>query len=137
MATFSNNDIAQAIYLSSKDKDASEQKVVFQNVTKFLFRRNLFSRSREILSSLRKIVNEDNGILEVNISSKHKIDNQVKNNLTHFLKKHHGDKKFVFIEKLDENLLGGFKIKVNDEVIDLTLQNKVYKLQKHLMTSYE
>jgi len=38
----------------------------------------------------------------------------------------------ITIFKVDEKLLGGFRIEVNDEVIDLTLKNKAEKLQEHL-----
>ena len=42
-----------------------------------------------------------------------------------------------FLENLNEKLLGGFKIEVNNELIDLTLKNKIYRLQEHLIRSYE
>ena len=41
----------------------------------------------------------------------------------------------IFKEKIDEKLLGGFRIEVNDEVIDLTLKNKIFKLEEYLTRS--
>ena len=42
------------------------------------------------------------------------------------------ERRFIFNEVLDEKLLGGFKIEVNDEIIDLTIKNKLEKLQEYL-----
>ncbi len=137
MAIISNNNIARAIYLSSKGKSISEQDIILKNIVNFLFRHKLMSRSKEILSSLKKIINQDEGILEVKTWSKVKINNETKKDLVQILKKRYGDKQFVLQENLDEKLLGGFKIEVNNELIDLTLKNKIYKLQKHLIKNYE
>ena len=41
----------------------------------------------------------------------------------------------VLKESLDAGLLGGFRIEVKDEVIDLTSRNKLRKLQAHLTKS--
>ena len=137
MAIISNNNIARAIYLSLKDKNSSEQDIMLKNVVKFLFRHKLISKSKEILSVLKKLINQDQGILEVKVWSKNQINNKVKKDLMQILKKRYGNKKFILHENLDEKLLGGFKIEVNNELIDLTLKNKIYKLQEHLVRSYE
>lgn len=141
MASISNNDIARAIYLASKDKNSSELGLLFQNVAKFLFRRRLLSKSGEILLSLKKLINQMEGILEVKIWSKNKINDETKKELTQILKRRYKDKALpvgewpreVFLqENLDEKLLGGLRIEVNDELIDLTLKNKINKLQEYL-----
>lgn len=133
MATISNNDIAQAIYLSLKDKSSSELEKALRNVVRFLDKRKLLSRSREILSSFKKIVNQDKKVVEVKISSKQKIDNEIKKELISIFKKRYGEKEFIFLENFDEKLLGGFKIEIMDELIDLTFKNKIYKLQEYLI----
>ena len=40
----------------------------------------------------------------------------------------------IFKEVIDKNLIGGFKVEVNNEVIDVTLRNKISKLQEHLIS---
>lgn len=137
MATISNNNIARAIYLASKEKKGSEQAVFLKDVVGFLSRRRLISKSKNILSALSRIVNQAEGVLEVNVWSKAKISEHDKKELIHFLKKRYGDQKFILQEHLDEKLLGGLKIKIQDEMIDLSLQSKIYKLQEHLIKSHE
>ena len=137
MATISNNDIAHAIYATSRGKSGLELANIMKNTVKFLSRRRLLSKSKDILSNLNKIINQNNGILEVKVWSKDKLASGIKEDLTQFLKKRYKEKDFIFVESLDEKLLGGVKIEAKNELIDLTLKNKIYKLQKHLTENYE
>ena len=132
MATLSNNDIAQAIYLSFKDKKENETATLTANVIKFLVKKRLFSRSKDILARFEKIVNKEQGILNIEVSSIKKLDDTTKDNLKKILEKKYKAKQILFTEKIDQSLLGGIKIKVKVEVIDLTIFNKLKKLQEYL-----
>ena len=50
-----------------------------------------------------------------------------------FLKERYKVKDVNITEIFDGKLLGGMRILVNDEIIDLSLQNKIKKLQEHLI----
>lgn len=135
MATISNNDIARAIYLSSKDKSATEQSALLSKITQFLFKRRFLSRSPDILVRLDKMIDEAEERIVVHISSKQPLPENIKKEIAQILKERYFAKKAILIENLDEKLLGGFKIEVNDEVIDLTVKNKIGKLQEYLTSS--
>jgi F-type H+-transporting ATPase subunit delta len=132
MATISNNDIAEAIYLSSKDKTEAEQVAIFPKIIQFLFRKRLLSEFPDILSRLDKIINTDKGVVVVKVSSKDKLHENTKREISHILKQRYSAKEIHLVETLDEKLLGGFKLEINDEVIDLTIKNKIDKLQEYL-----
>lgn len=132
MTTLSNNDIARAIYLVSKDKTHPELHDINNKVVKFLVRRRLLSKSSDILERLNKIINNEDGRIVVKIQSAKKLKEEMKNELTTFLKKRYKVKEVVLKEELDEKLLGGVRIEINDEIIDLTAKNKIKKLQEHL-----
>ena len=133
MATLSNNDIARAIYLISKDKTNIELHDIDKKVVKFLTRRRLLSKSRDILERLSKIINHENERIIVKISSPKKLKEESKKEQTLLLKKRYEAKEVVLVETLDEKLLGGIRIELNDEIIDLTVKNKIKKLQEHLI----
>jgi F-type H+-transporting ATPase subunit delta len=132
MATLSNNDIARAIYLVSRDKTNTELHDIDKKVVKFLARRRLLSKSRDILERLSKIINYENERIVVKVSSPKKLKEESKKELTLLLKKRYGAREIVLVETLDEKLLGGIRVEVNDEIIDLTVKNKIKKLQEHL-----
>jgi F-type H+-transporting ATPase subunit delta len=132
MATISNNDIARAIYLSTKDKQAPEQANLFPKIIQFLYRKRLLSQAQNILSRLDEMIDNEEGRIVVTISSKEPLHENLKKEIAHILKEKYSAQKILLVENLNENLLGGFKIEVNNEIIDLTIKNKINQLQKYL-----
>jgi len=133
MPIISNNAIARAIYAVSKDKGRSEQADIYKKVVDFLFRRRLLSKAPDILSKLSKVINEEESRVVAKISSVEKLDHKTKTHLEQALKKRYSAKEVVLIENINSKLLGGLKIEVNDEVVDLSIKNKIEKLQAHLI----
>ncbi len=132
MSVTSNNDIARAIYLMSKDKSSSEQKNISEKVVKFLFKKRLLSKAPDILLRLKKIINGEEGRIEAKISSVEALSHQTKTSLEQALKKRYSVKEVTLKENIDKKLLGGIKIEVDDEVVDLSVKNKINKLQEYL-----
>lgn len=135
MAILSNNDIARALYLVSKDKSHIEQSAIFKNFTKFLFKKRLLSKAQDIISNFEKIINKEEGRVVVKVLSALKLDYKMKLELEHFLKKRYLAREIALEEILDEKLLGGVRVEVNNEVIDLSIKNRIGKLKEHLITS--
>ena len=130
MNTAANDNIAQAIYLASKD--ANDPELFFSGVIQFLVRRKLLPKVPNILLRLEKIINDKRGVVVVKVSSKEKISEKTNKELAQILTKRYSVKEIDLIENIDEKLLGGLKIEMRDEVIDLTLKNKIEKLQEYL-----
>ena len=129
MATISNNNIARAIYLASKNNlEDFPLKVV-----RFLVKKKLLFQSPNILSHLEKIMNEEDGKIKAEVWSVEKIDEIMKKSLENSLSSRYGGKKIILEEHLNPKLLGGFRIEINDEVLDLSLKNKINQLQEHLI----
>ncbi|MBU0998842.1 F0F1 ATP synthase subunit delta [Patescibacteria group bacterium] len=133
MTIISNNDIAQAIYLSSKDKTGHELSLFLVRVVKFLDRKRFLGRANDVLFRLKKIINREHGIIEAKISSVTKLHEETKKDIIHTLKKRYEAREIILLESLDERLLGGIKIEANDEIIDASLKNKINKLQEYLI----
>jgi F-type H+-transporting ATPase subunit delta len=132
MATISHNDIARAIYLVSKDKTHLELHDINNKIIKFLARRRLLSKTKDILGRLNKIINIENKRIVAKVFSAKKLKEESKKELTLFIKKRYEAKEVVIMEILDEKLLGGMRVEVDDEIIDLTVKNKFKKLQEYL-----
>ncbi len=132
MATTSNNTIAHAIYEVTKGKSGGELTSAMGDVMKFLVRKRLLSRSPGIVTSLEKIINKEEGVVKAKVLSARKLDHDIKTKIIQDLEKRYGAKKIILEEEINEKLLGGVKIEIGDEVIDLTLKNKINKLQEHL-----
>ncbi len=132
MATRTVNDIAKAIHEMTKGKVGVELDAVSKNVVNFLARKRLLRKQKDILLRLEKITNEEEGIIEAGLTSASLLPEKEKKELATFLKKRYGREKVIFKEKIDERLIGGFKVEVNDEVVDVSIKNKIGKLQEYL-----
>lgn len=135
MAVISNNNIARAIYLAAKGKNNEEQSLVFKKVIQFLIKKRLLIKSPNILSCLIKIINDEEGRVVARVSSKNNLSEKFKQELKHSLAQRYKAKEIDLVSNTDEKLLGGYKIEVNDEVIDLTIKNKIGKLQEYLTSN--
>ncbi|MSU44626.1 ATP synthase F1 subunit delta [Candidatus Nomurabacteria bacterium] len=135
MKTLTNNAIAQAIHALSKDKSHSEQADISKKIVQFLFRRRFLSKAPDILLQLRNIINKKEDRIIVKISSAEKLSEKTKTHLEQALKKRYSAKEVILDENINQKLLGGIKIEVNNEVIDLSIKNKIEKLQEYLIKS--
>lgn len=134
MSAISNNNIARAIYEASK---ASTGDSIYPKIVEFLARKKMLSKLSEILKHLNKIINEEERRIAAKVWSAEKLNEHTKKEIKHALSKRYGNKEVVLEENLNEKLLGGFRIEVNDEVIDLSLKNRMEKLQEHLTDSMQ
>lgn len=130
----SNKDIARGIYEGVKENTGSQSSYL-QNVVKFLAKRKLLSKAGDILKQLKKIVNQEEGIIEGKVSTSVRLGATERYQLIQQLKKRYGAKDVTLTEVVDEKLLGGMKVEVGDEVMDLTTKGKILKLQTYLMRS--
>lgn len=135
MAIIKNNDIAQSIYLGSKGKSGNELKLYFEAVVKFLARKRLLSKAPDILSKLKRILNQEAGIIEAKVISTGHLREEARHKSINLLKLRYSAKDVILNEEVDPSLLGGLRIEVGDEIIDASLKNKVKKLQTYLKAS--
>ncbi len=133
MRIISDGEIARAIYLVSKNRSNPELRDLSAKVVDFLARKRLLSRSKSILENLDRVIDRASNRVLVKISSARRLENAMKEQLVDFLKIRYQAKDVVFAENINEKLLGGIKVEANDEIIDLTLINKLNKLKEHLI----
>ena len=133
MATISINNLARAIYESSKDKEGAELTRLIENTTNFLSEKHMLGKAPQILESLEKIIDKDAGIVRARISSKEKLDKKMGGEIEDLIKKKYKAKDTEMTYSENKDLLGGIKIEVRDEVINMTLRSKLDKLQDYLI----
>ena len=132
MAKISNQDIANSIHQTLKDKTGSAYSLALKNIVNFLARRRLFSQAPEIFNRLQRIVDQEQGAIRAKVSSAKPLGTRLKHDLIKILERRYKAKEIIFNEEIDEKLIGGFKFEVGDEVIDLSIKNKIKKLTEYL-----
>ncbi len=118
---------AQALYdavLETKDHD-----VVLNNFVKILAQNGDLAKHDEIQEEYRKIDMKAKGIKEVQTTFAHDLHNnhQIVEELNKVVKG-----KAEFKSKIDENIIGGVVIRVDDTLIDASVKTQLRNLNKSL-----
>jgi F0F1-type ATP synthase delta subunit len=129
MSVLSNNDIAGAILSFLKEDNSSSG---IGKVVDFLSKKKLISKHKGILEALSREINKEEDKIVANVESAKKLQHAEMNQIEGFLKNRYRVKEVSIKESINPELLRGFKITVYDEIIDLSMQNRVEKLKEHL-----
>ena len=97
-----------------------------------LLDRNRISYLDVIAERYLELVYELANIKIVEINSANELSDEQQQNLILKLKEMTKAKEIKLVLKINPNLLGGFLIKVNSQVIDLTIKGQLTELAKHL-----
>lgn len=99
------------------------------NFLKFIVEKNREDLLVDILRRYIDLKNEKLGIVEVDVISGYEMTDDQKMKLGAKLEERTG-KKVVLNYSLDEDLIGGFKLKLKDTVIDASVKYQLEKLKK-------
>ncbi|OGI78292.1 hypothetical protein A3C57_01610 [Candidatus Nomurabacteria bacterium RIFCSPHIGHO2_02_FULL_33_12] len=133
MASISITNISKAIYLASYNKTGQDLDLVISNVVKFLSKKGILSKSESILYALSNLIDHENKTIRAKLYSVNKLEKPIIDKVEQELKDRYKIEKVYITEIEDKNILGGIKIEIDDEIIDLSLLKKVTQLKKHLL----
>ena len=134
MAVVSTKSVAYAIYEASEGKTGKDLDVILSNATKILSDKHLISKKEEVLNYLQNIIDEKEGIVRAHIESATILSKTTLADIEKELKARYKEKEIYLDVTENTKYLGGIRIQVGDEVIDLTLRNKIHQLQNYLIT---
>ncbi|GAB4173958.1 MAG: F0F1 ATP synthase subunit delta [Calditrichia bacterium] len=79
------------------------------------------------------LYNEKMGLQKATLITALEADDNIVNNIRSSLEKLY-KKKFIFEQKVDPSIIGGFLIRINDSMIDATVRNDLQKLKDSILT---
>ena len=132
MRKTSPKQIAEAIYKAAEGKSKADVEVILKRAVAILGRKGILSRSEEIIGRLQNILDKKEGVVRARIFSSKKLPSEEKNKLEKEIKERYGAEKVVSQFFENEELLGGVRFEVGDEVLDATYRSKLRKLEKFL-----
>lgn len=133
MARIKTNDVAQAIYASTRDKTGADLDLVLKNAALFLSKNNLLNKSQKILDKVKEIENKESGHIELTVKSSNPLVPGSLHEIKHWATDYYKAKSVEITEIIDPNLIGGVKIQVGNEIIDMSFRNQVNQLQAFLL----
>ena len=120
-----NKEYGQALYEATKDLPKDKlNKAVFEFV-KILTKNRKLKASDKIINEFIKYAKKQEGIMDIEVVSARKLDNDT----IEEIKKIFG-KQTNSIERIDEELLGGVKIKTDRMILDASLRTQLSTLKQ-------
>ena len=108
----------------------------FKHFLLILVKRYKFKTIDKILKKLIKFINEENNISEGTIYTNEELNlkdiKKIQEKVSKLL-----NKKVTLVNKIDKNVIFGFKVQVGDEIIEDTLTSRIEKLKNKLLEKEE
>jgi F-type H+-transporting ATPase subunit delta len=133
MAKITPKTAALALYEATKGKQGKDLESVLANSVVFLKEKQLISKAREILTYLQELIDTDNGVVRAKVESGHELTKKMTDEIESELKKRYDAKEIHLETSVDEKQIAGMKIQIGNEIIDLTMRNKIDQLQNYLI----
>jgi F-type H+-transporting ATPase subunit delta len=90
-----------------------------------LVKRNFFKHIDPVLGEIEKILNEQRGILPVVAESALPLDGELEALITGEIKKRKGAAELRLEKRINPDLIGGFRLRIGDELIDASLRSQL------------
>ena len=119
-----------AEYIVASVEDNMNSKKLAKNVAEYLLDTR---KASELESVLRDVVNlrAANGFVEVDAYSTHKLSDSAIKDIKTTVKNHYDNTKTVVVNNLiDEDLVGGVKLYIGSDRLDLSIKNKLNKCRE-------
>lgn len=116
----------------TRDKKGKELDEAVKNLVRFLARVRLLSKTSLIFSKLEEIIHNEKHEILVTVKTVAPLKTQEKNHIVDFVKKKYDAEHVIINEQIVPDLLGGFRIEIGNDVVDLSLRHRVKKLEAYL-----
>ncbi len=125
---------AESLLALAKGKTNQRIDTLVREFVSFLARQGSLRTGGAILRSLGEALSRSEGIIRVIISTAHSVDSHEKKMFEEMIHASYG-KKSSITYVVDEDLIGGFRIKADDLVVDASDAGYLHALRTHLQKS--
>ena len=123
---------AQTLFELTQGKSESEIDALVLKFVDNLKRNGDFKKSDDVLKDFVKIYNRENGIVEAKVLSARKLSEDQLKEIEKFIIEKYSAKEVVLDSEIDENILGGVSVRVDDEVTDFSVSGQLKRLKSYL-----
>ena len=129
---FTAKNYAQALMDSLQDTAPKEHEKVLDNFAKLLAENNDLRLFEAIAEEFHKLELKKDGVKQVEITSAHPLGKDSEKAILNELNKLVGSK-LEIKKKVDEGLIGGVLVQVDDQVLDTSVKNQLEQLKQEII----
>ncbi len=126
------NQYAKALYELTIDTDNAGADLAVKNMLRVLRKNAQMKLKNEIVKKFEEISNFKNGIIEAEVKSCEKLDSELVDKLSRYIKEKYQAEKVVIRNLIDEKIGGGVIVRVGDEIFDASVAGSLKKMRKDL-----
>ncbi|MDD4412101.1 MAG: ATP synthase F1 subunit delta [Patescibacteria group bacterium] len=130
----SDSQYAISLFEATVGKSKKDLNKVVDNFFNILATDNVLNHWPKIAAEFRKKYNQANKIIEVEVISAKKMDSETKAAIEDRIKNDYPDATLEWSEKIKKSLIGGAIIRYNGQEINLSIENNLKKMSKHLVS---
>lgn len=112
---------------------AGEQNEIIADFIKLLARNNRLDLMRSVALAYAVLYRRENHIHLVSITSAAPLSEADRKRLTDMIEKHIGDAKAEYSFNVNPDLIGGFVVNIDNEMLDASVRNELKQLRQALM----
>ena len=128
----STTQYAKTLHESVIDKPQKEISEVISEFVKILSKNNQLKNSGKIIDKFSDIYNQEKGIVEAEVVTKHKLESSQIHKIKSYIKERYSAKNVILKNIIDEKIKGGIVIKVGDELMDASVAKQLRDLKNKL-----
>lgn len=127
---FNPKQYAQGLLGLAQAATKKEIPSIVEQFVQFLVRTRQWRFANEILEQIENLVRVEEGKVKVVVESANHVDKFMRQHILDFLRRKENEVEFE--EKIDQSILGGVKLRLNDLLIDATLSGQLERLRQQL-----
>lgn len=125
--------LARVLLETTDGLPEAEGKKAIKEFAAYLQKNRLLGEAEKIMEEYRKFYNEKHNILEATVTLTSRLPEKTRLDLREALKKKFKAREVHMLEKVDQRILGGLKVKIGDMVYDSSLKNTLTQLEAQLL----
>ncbi len=123
----SNKQFAEALYEVTQGLKGKDLDQALLGFAELLVRSHKLKQAGRIIEEYIKYAKKQEGIVEIEITSAHKLDQKTIDKIKQVFGSNVNEEQVV-----DENILGGVSIKMEDKILDATIRTQLKQLKRVL-----
>ncbi len=133
MAISRTKEYAQALLELTDGAPEAEVAKIIKDFVLQLGKKGMMKDAEKIIEQYRTLYNKKHNIVEATVTLVNRLPEKTRIHLRETLKKKFKAREVHMLEKVDERILGGMKVKVGDVVYDSSLKNSLNQLETQLL----
>lgn len=128
-----NKQYAQSLFEATRGKSAAELKNELENFVKILAVNGDVSRLETILTEFEKVWQVEKGEVQADVVSADRLEAETLSQIKDYVLSETGATEVNLKHHVDKDLLAGFILRFNDQIVDGSAQNMISNLKKELI----